>query len=151
MRDECGPREGRCCRSQGGDGGRHGEGMRGLLEPAILAALGERPAHGYDLRASLDELTEGLLTVDPGGLYRALRRMEDDGLVASTWQTGGHGPQRRTYELTEDGIDVLRCWIDRLGARRTAIDRILTATLAAINGATPSPAPSTNRTDKEQR
>lgn len=158
MREDCGPGSGRCCRRGGGGGGGggdgHGGGMRWLLEPAILSALGAHPAHGYDLRLSLDELTDGFLGVDPGGLYRQLRRMEDDGLVASAWESGEHGPQRRTYQLTEEGLDVLRCWIDRLGARRSAIDGILAAARSATHGAggaTPtSPAPPTRPTDKEQ-
>ena len=156
MRDEYGPGGGRCCR-RGGDGGGdrpgHGGGLRGLLEPALLAVLAARPAHGYDLRLSLDELTGGVLSIDAGGLYRILRRMEDDGLVASVWETGEHGPQRRTYRLTGDGLDVLRCWVDRLDGRRRAIDGILAAAVAATDqAAQPSvPEPDEAHDDEETR
>lgn len=137
--DETGvPRSGRCCR---------GGAMRGLLEPAILAALGARPGYGYELRASLDESTAGLLAVDPGGLYRVLRRMEDDGLVASSWESGEHGPQRRTYELTEDGFEALRGWIDRLDVRRTVIDAIAAAARTALGDAG-SPATPTSHEER---
>lgn len=149
MREDCGPGGGGCCGRRGG-GDRHGGGMRGLLEPALLAAIAARPAHGYDLRVSLEDLTAGALSIDAGGLYRVLRRMEDDGLVASTWQDGEHGPQRRTYHLTADGLDVLRCWIDRLHARRHAIDGILAAARAATQSDDPTtPEPATPTTTKE--
>ncbi len=128
---------GRCCRRGDCGEGRPGGAMRGLLEPAILAALGVRPRHGYQLRAALDESTAGLLTVDPGGLYRVLRRIEEDGLVRSSWESGEYGPQRRTYELTEDGLDALRCWIDRLKVRRDVIDGIAAAARAAVGNARP--------------
>lgn len=111
---------------RGGGAGRGG-GRGSLLEPAILAALTTTTSHGYDLRAEVEELTGGFLVVDPGGLYRALRRMEDDGLVVSTWTEGEHGPQRRTYRITEDGRDVLGNWAERLVARRTAVEGILQA------------------------
>jgi DNA-binding PadR family transcriptional regulator len=115
-------------RGGGGRGGGGGGAGRGsLLEPAILAALATQTSHGYDLRASVEELTCGFLVVDPGGLYRALRRMEDEGLVASIWTDGEHGPQRRTYRITEEGREVLGAWAERLAARRTALDGLLQA------------------------
>lgn len=109
--------------------GRNGEGCRGgrggLLEPAVLAALTTATSHGYDLRAAVAQMTAGFLVVDPGGLYRALRRMEEDGLAISAWTEGDHGPQRRTYQITADGRDLLAVWAERLSAQRTAIDAIL--------------------------
>jgi PadR family transcriptional regulator, regulatory protein PadR len=111
----------------GGLGGGGGAGRGSLLEPALLAALTTATAHGYDLRAAVEDLTSGFLVVDPGGLYRALRRMEDDGLVVSTWTEGEHGPQRRIYRITDGGREVLGAWAERLATRRKALDGILQA------------------------
>ena len=69
-----------------GRGGRGG----GLLEPALLAVLASAPSHGYDLRRAVEDLSGGLVCMDPGGMYRALRRLEEEGYVTSTWSTGGH-------------------------------------------------------------
>ncbi len=44
---------------------------------------------------------------DPGRLYRALRSLENDGLVRSLWEKSGSGPDRRTYELTPAGTQSL--------------------------------------------
>lgn len=104
-----------------------------MLEPAVLAALTTATSHGYDLRAAVEDLTCGFLVVDPGGLYRTLRRMEEDGLVVSTWTEGEHGPQRRTYRLTPDGLEALALWTDRLAAQRTALEGILDA-IDRVNG-----------------
>lgn len=135
----------------GGRGGGVGTGRGSLLEPAILAALATRTSHGYDLRASVEELTCGFLVVDPGGLYRALRRMEDDELVASTWMEGEHGPQRRTYRITEDGREVLGAWAERLTARRTALDGLLQAIRRTEHDVPPHTAadPDSTMTDEE--
>ena len=118
------PGRGGCCQGHAHQLGLGG-GRGGLVEPAVLTVLTGGPVHGYDLRAALDEATCGFLVVDPGGLYRLLRRMEEDGLVTSAWVEGDHGPQRRTYQLTADGHEALAAWRPRLLARRHAIDNLL--------------------------
>ena len=125
---------GQGCDGRGGGCGRRGRpvgGGAGLLDPAILASLGIGPAHGYDLRSSIEELTGGFLSVDPGGLYRALRRLETEGLVESEWAQGDHGPQRRVYRLSADGRAATGRLADGLVARRRAIDGVLSALLRA--------------------
>ena len=85
---------------------------RNYLRASLLLLIGEAPAHGYDL---LDQIAQlGLRSVDPGGLYRTLRVMEDDGLVASNWEHSSAGPARRTYHLTDEGVDWLHAWAGAL-------------------------------------
>jgi len=48
--------------------------------------------------------------VDPGILYRTLRALEDEGTVISAWDTGGTGPARRVYRLTDQGWELLATW-----------------------------------------
>ncbi len=74
---------------------------KNFLRPCLLLLLREAPAHGYEL---LDRLRAfGFEGSDPGGLYRALRKLEGEELVASAWQRSGAGPDRRIYELTRPG------------------------------------------------
>lgn len=78
---------------------------RNYLRPCLLLLLAEGTSHGYEL---LDQVAAlGLDRVDPGGLYRCLRAMEEEGLVSSTWEPSAAGPARRTYELTDEGADWL--------------------------------------------
>ena len=99
-RDDCGG-EGAarqpCCRRRGGGGG-------ALVEPAALAALLYAGGYGYDMRKAILERTNGEVDVDVGGLYRSLRRLEDEGAVASRWCDEDVGPRRREYELTQQGV-----------------------------------------------
>jgi len=88
------------------------------VEPAILVALLRGGGHGYDLRNTIIDLTGGEICVDHGGLYRALRRLEDEGYVASTWVEGGAGPRRRDYELTENGRELAADWVAHLRERQ---------------------------------
>lgn len=88
-----------------------------MVEPAILAALLEGGAHGYELKRSIEDMTGRRISVDSGGLYRILRKLEADGFVCSAWADGESGPQRRCYELTEQGRTLAREWADYLHYR----------------------------------
>jgi poly-beta-hydroxybutyrate-responsive repressor len=97
---------------------------RNYLRASLLLLLAETPAHGYDLMEQIANL--GLRNVDPGGLYRALRVMEQDGLVESQWEHSSSGPARRSYRLTDEGTDWLHAWSGALREGR----RFLSAYLA---------------------
>ncbi len=103
---------------------------RNYVRACLLLLIGEAPAHGYDLLEQIGKL--GLRSIDAGGLYRALRVMEADGLVHSEWQHLGPGPARRTYELTEDGREWLHAWA---GALRET-HRFLSSYLSRYEGLT---------------
>jgi DNA-binding PadR family transcriptional regulator len=79
-----------------------------FAEPALLLLLRERPAHGYDLLERLPELT-GEQRVEMGNLYRLLRALEEEELVASEWDDG-----KRTYAITERGRHLLDHWAEAL-------------------------------------
>ena len=79
-----------------------------FAEPALLLLLRERPAHGAELLERLPELT-GDQRVEMGNLYRLLRALEEEGLVASEWSDG-----KRTYAISEAGLRLLDDWVDAL-------------------------------------
>jgi PadR family transcriptional regulator, regulatory protein PadR len=78
---------------------------RHFMRPCVLLLLREQPAHGYDLMQRLRPF--GFMRDDPGRLYRALRALEEEGLVHSAWERSGSGPDRRIYELTRPGVEEL--------------------------------------------
>lgn len=119
----CRPR--RCCES--GDGTRRGAaaGKGSFVEPALLAALSVSEGHGYDLARAVEEMTSAEVVPDVGGLYRILRRLEEDGFVTSEWQEGESGPQRRSYRITPDGRALLAHWVVHLEERRRTLDVLI--------------------------
>lgn len=129
-----GHRRRRCCES--GDGTRRGVGAgRGaFVEPAVLAVLARSEGYGYDLVRAIEEATGGEVVPDTGGLYRLLRRLEEDGFVTSEWQDGGSGPQRRSYRITDDGRALLEHWIGHLEERRHALEVLIGAARGASEG-----------------
>ena len=104
----------RCCENP-----RHarGGGRGALTEPAVLAALLREGSHGYDLRRAIAEMTDGAVNVDAGGLYRVLRRLEDEGFVRSSWEEGDTGPQRREYEIMPEAANLAGDWVVHLRDR----------------------------------
>jgi PadR family transcriptional regulator PadR len=96
---------------------------KNFLRPCVLLLLRERPDHGYSLLERLRPL--GLAGDDPGGLYRALRALEREGLVRSAWQTSEAGPDRRIYELTRAGGEHLHRSARGLAATRALLDAFL--------------------------
>ncbi|MDQ4131163.1 MAG: PadR family transcriptional regulator [Actinomycetota bacterium] len=93
------------------------------MRPCLLLLLAERQAHGYDLLEQMGRL--GLERADPGGLYRALRSMEQEGLVHSWWEPSEAGPARRTYALSDEGRDWLHAWAGSLREVHRLLGRYL--------------------------
>jgi DNA-binding PadR family transcriptional regulator len=98
-----------------------------LLEPAVLASLASQSAHGYDLRKAIEEMTGGFVCADPGGIYRLLRQLEQDGFVESKWSAGEFGPQRREYRITPEGSELLAQWGENLRQRERAFHSVIEA------------------------
>lgn len=84
-----------------------------FVEPALLLALDEGPAHGYDLAEKLPQLG-GIESVDYGNLYRLLRRLEQEEIVRSRWDDDLPGRSKRIYELTASGRNLLGAWAEAL-------------------------------------
>ena len=97
---------------------------KSFLRPCILLLLREQPAHGYDLLERIRGF--GFTRDDPGRLYRALRALEDEGLVHSAWETSDSGPDRRIYDLTRAGME----WLHEEAKGLAALTRMLESFLA---------------------
>ena len=98
--------------------------MERFGEPALLVLLASRPTHGYELLETLPELS-GEDRVDVGNLYRSLRALEDEGLVASEWSADLPGPTKRTYTLTKEGHEVLASWLEAVEQLRDGLTDFL--------------------------
>ena len=77
------------------------EWMRGVLPLCVLALVAAEETYGYAVAQRLQ--SAGLGVVKGGTLYPVLNRLEQDGLVSSTWREGAGGPGRKFYAVTEQG------------------------------------------------
>jgi DNA-binding PadR family transcriptional regulator len=62
---------------------------------------------------------------DTSGVYKALKSMEEEGLISSSWEFGDTGPAKKQYALTKDGKACLRRWAETLQVYRAQIDGLL--------------------------
>ncbi|QCX28880.1 PadR family transcriptional regulator [Nocardioides jishulii] len=78
---------------------------------ALLALLEPAPAHGYTLKQDYDRWFAHKRPLAFGQVYATLTRLEKKGFVALADVEAGHGPDRRLYEITPDGVTALDAWV----------------------------------------
>ena len=106
---------------------------RHLLRPAVLMLLREQESHGYELMRRLAEVGDDIPPTTHG-LYRMLRTMETDGLVASYWSTPGRGPARRVYAITDAGEARLEFYMVALARLLQTVKTMLNRSHRALGG-----------------
>ena len=112
-----------------------GKSLSRLSQPTILTllALNDAPMHGYMIvqQAAYSPMFGGKKP-DATGIYRALKRMEQSGLVTSRWETPEEGSAKRLFELTDKGRMCLRRWIDALACYKLTIEELRGAASTAL-------------------
>ncbi|MDX6742202.1 PadR family transcriptional regulator [Actinocorallia sp. A-T 12471] len=73
------------------------------LRNAIMAALLEGAASGYDLAKNFDVSLGNFWMATPQQLYRELERMEADGLLSARVVQQERRPNKRLFSLTDEG------------------------------------------------
>ncbi len=68
----------------------------------LLALL--HPNHGYQLMATIKEVSRGRMNMGPGTLYGVLTRMQKEKLIRVVFDDG----RRKTYAITNEGKKALR-------------------------------------------
>ncbi|MFK4221647.1 PadR family transcriptional regulator [Streptomyces sp. NPDC019890] len=78
---------------------------------ALLALLAKEPAHGYELKQSLEQ-TFGAAYPQPniGQIYVTLSRLEHNGLIQGQNVSQSSRPNKRVYEITEAGREAVVEW-----------------------------------------
>lgn len=88
------------------------------LRPAvfhILLALSGRDLHGLGIADAVEEMSEGVVELGPGTLYRSLSEMSDDGLVRPVDAPREDAdPRRKYYRITPSGRELLAAEAARL-------------------------------------
>ena len=93
----------------------------------LLGILRNGARHGYGVVSALHERSGGEFDLPEGTVYPALHRLEDAGLLRSTWETVG-GRRRRIYSLSPSGPAALDEAAQRWARFSCALDSVLGAT-----------------------
>lgn len=105
-----------------------------MREPtfAIMSALAEGPRHGYAIITEAAELSGGTVALQAGTLYAALDRLRSERLVEIASEEIVQGRLRRSFALTDRGLEALTAEATR---RRETAERALTRLRARARGA----------------
>jgi PadR family transcriptional regulator, regulatory protein PadR len=79
---------------------------RDLVPVLVLHLMRDEPVYGNRIMKGIEEMTDGVLSVNPNTIYPLLRSMEERGLIEGAWEH----PDRRTrrfYSITRAGLSEL--------------------------------------------
>lgn len=101
------------------------ERKKGTADLLVLALLGERDRHGYELAKLIERRSGGELAFHVASLYTLLYRLESRGLIRGWWVEKAGERRRRFYRLTAEGERALER--QRREWRRfvLAVDRVM--------------------------
>lgn len=118
--------------------------LRGVLDVAVLAVIGERDGYGYDIQRRLGEA--GIDGIGEATIYGTLRRLYRSGALSSYSLPSDEGPHRRYYGITEVGRQLLAAgrldWSEFVDAVGRLLDP---ATPIAPSAPEPEPALATDK------
>jgi DNA-binding PadR family transcriptional regulator len=106
------------------------------LRDAVLAALLEGEASGYDLAKAFDASVANFWMATPQQLYRELDRLAQQGLIQARVVHQERRPNKRMFSLTEAGRDAIRHFTARPPKPSVMRDDLLVKVQAADAGDT---------------
>jgi len=114
-----------------------GSFLERFLQPSILMLLVKEDLHGFSILKRLykNEVMD-YSSLDPTGLYRTLKKMEESRLLTSEIDTENLIQPKRIYKITEEGKICLIFWKDTLIDYRKRIDSLVFAVTDAVKDLT---------------
>lgn len=93
----------------------------------ILTILSREPLHGYRVSQRLAELSRDTFQVNPGSLFPALYRLDQDGKLKAEWRPSENNRNVKYYKRTASGKKQLQ-------EHRQRWDRIALAITSVLEG-----------------
>jgi DNA-binding PadR family transcriptional regulator len=81
------------------------------IKHALLGLLANGPLHGYDLKSAYEQELVPESHLNYGQVYTTLERLSRDGLVTHDVVRQSERPDKKVYELTREGRQLLREWL----------------------------------------
>jgi DNA-binding PadR family transcriptional regulator len=108
------------------------------LRDAVLAALLEAEASGYDLAKSFDASVANFWMATPQQLYRELDRLAEQGLIQARIVHQERRPNKRMYSLTEAGHEAIHQFTAKAPKPGVIRDELMVKVSASDAGNTPA-------------
>ena len=101
---------------------------QGTLDLMILTILSREPMHGFGISQRLAALSHDHFHINPGSLFPALYRLEQDGKLKAEWRASENNRRAKYYALTASGKR-------QLEQHRRRWERITFAITSVLEGA----------------
>jgi len=98
-------------------------GTLDLLVLMTLRTLG--PLHGYGVARRIEQMARGILSLNQGTIYPALLRLEQQGLIKSSWGTSDNNRRAKFYEITRAGEQHLATELRQWTRMTSLVNRLL--------------------------
>lgn len=89
--------------------------LKGVAPTVVLEILSRGAMYGYELSEAVSKRSGDILTLGKGTLYPLLYNLEAKGLVKGYWQSADSGRERKYYEITGKGKELLNTQKQQLG------------------------------------
>ncbi len=100
----------------------------GTLELLILKSLDTiGPMHGYALARRIEQVSEQIVRLSQGSIYPALIRLEQQGLIDTTWGLSETNRKVKVYALTKAGRKQLRVEVEKWEQATALVARFMEA------------------------
>lgn len=90
----------------------------------VLGLLEQRAMSGYDIKKTLEQARYSFWRESFGQLYPTLKTLSEEGLVSMRVDAQGGGTQRKVYEITAQGREELRRWLNTTPREPSSRDEV---------------------------
>ncbi|NIR43191.1 MAG: PadR family transcriptional regulator [Gemmatimonadetes bacterium] len=99
--------------------------LPGTLDLMVLRALTLGEQHGYGVAETIHERTDGAFVLEEAALYKALHRLEHEGLLEAEWGVSENNRRAKYYRLTSAGRARLRKRVSEWRRYVAAVSKLL--------------------------
>jgi transcriptional regulator len=99
--------------------------LQGTLDLLVLRTLTWGPMHGYGVTTAIRDRTDGEIEVVDAALYKALHRLERDGLIDATWSVSDNNRKAKFYALSPAGRAHLKAELVQWRRYSAAMEKII--------------------------
>jgi DNA-binding PadR family transcriptional regulator len=106
---------------------------RDVFPLLVLHLIRKEPSYGNHLIEAIEEITQGVISVNPNTMYPLLRELESNGMIAGKWEH----PDRRTrrfYEITNEGEKEYRRLVEEVEPFLDSVIRSVTLIKGEVYG-----------------
>ena len=82
--------------------------LQGTLDLMVLKTLQTMgPLHGYGIARRIEQISDGVLTLNQGTIYPALLRLHQQGWIKAEWGASENNRRAKYYSITKRGLKQL--------------------------------------------